>query len=66
MKASEFRELTKEDLSNKIASLEENSLRLRCNQVLGQLEDTSAITQARKDVARAKTILREKQLNKLD
>lgn len=59
MKASDFRQLSKEDLKAKIVSLEENLFRLRCNKSIGQLEDTSAITAARKDIARAKTVLNE-------
>jgi large subunit ribosomal protein L29 len=59
MKASEFRQLSKGDLKAKIASLEENLFRLRCNKSIGQLEDTSAITVARKDIARANTVLNE-------
>jgi len=59
MKASEFRQLSKDDLKAKVVSLEENLFRLRCNKSIGQLEDTSAITVARKDIARANTVLNE-------
>ncbi len=61
MKAAEFRQLSEDDLKSKIKNLEENLFRLRCNKTIGQLEDTSALTQARKDIARAKTILGELQ-----
>ncbi len=59
MKVSELRQLSEIDLTAKISSLEENIFRLRCNKAIGQLEDTSVITKARRDVARAKTILKE-------
>ncbi|MCP4294472.1 MAG: 50S ribosomal protein L29 [Proteobacteria bacterium] len=59
MKVSELRQLPEIDLTAKISSLEENIFRLRCNKAIGQLEDTSVITKARRDVARAKTILKE-------
>ncbi|NQU65541.1 MAG: 50S ribosomal protein L29 [SAR324 cluster bacterium] len=59
MKASEFRQLSKEDLKAKIVSLEENLFRLRCNKSIGQLEDTSVLKIACKDIARAKTVLNE-------
>lgn len=59
MKASELRQLSKEDLKAKIVSLEENLFRLRCNKSIGQLEDTSALKIASKDIARAKTVLNE-------
>ena len=60
MKATEFRSMSESDLTNKIASLEENLLKLRCNKTLGQLEDTSVIGKAKKDIARAKTVLNDK------
>jgi len=59
MKASEFRQLSEDDLKEKITNLEENLFRLRCNKSIGQLEDTTAIKIARKDIARAKTVLNE-------
>lgn len=59
MKAADFRQLSKDDLQAKVKSLEENLFRLRCNKTIGQLEDTSALKLARKDIARAKTILKE-------
>lgn len=57
MKASEFRQLSKDDLVAKIKSLEENLFRLRCNKTIGQLEDTSVLKKARKDIAKANTVL---------
>jgi large subunit ribosomal protein L29 len=59
MKAAELRQLSGEDLKSKIKSLEENRFRLKCNKTIGQLDDTSALKKARRDIARAKTILRE-------
>ena len=59
MKINEFRQLSNDDLIDKISTLEENLFRLRCNKTIGQLEDTSVITTARKDIARAKTVLNE-------
>ena len=59
MKAKELRQLTQDELSSKILDFEENLFKLRCNKAIGQLEDNSAITKARRDIARAKTILRE-------
>lgn len=62
MKAKEFRELSSEDLTTKIQSLEENLLKLLCGKVVVPLEDTSVLSQSRKDIARAKTILKEKEI----
>lgn len=64
MKANELRQLANSDLQAKITQFEENLFRLRCNLTIGQLEDSSAIRQARKDIARAKTILRQKDAEK--
>lgn len=61
MKAAELRQLSEADLASKITSLEENLFRLQCNKTIGQLEDTSALRKARKDIARAKTIYKEMQ-----
>jgi len=63
MKITEFRQLAADDLKAKIVSLEENLFRLRCNKTIGQLEDTSVIKKARKDIARAKTVLNEVKSN---
>lgn len=60
MKASEFREMGVGELQEKVTSLEENLFRMRCNKAVGQLTDTSALPAAKRDVARAKTILKEK------
>ena len=59
MKSTDLRSLSPKELGEKIVSLEENLFRLNCNKTLGQLEDTSAITKARRVIARAKTIKRE-------
>ena len=60
MKVAELRDLSVEDLKNKISSLEENFFRLRCNQAVGQLEDTAVLKSSRRDIAKAKTVLNEK------
>ncbi len=59
MKIGEFRQLSGEDLKAKVISLEENLFRLRCNKAIGQLEDSSVIKKARKDIAHAKTVMNE-------
>ena len=59
MKIGELRRLSESELKAKVASLEENLFRLRCNKTIGQLQDTSTIRKARRDIARAKTALNE-------
>jgi large subunit ribosomal protein L29 len=57
VKASELRDLSKTELSKKEDELREDILRLRFKLSTGELEDTSKIRVARKDIARIKTIL---------
>jgi len=61
MKASELKDMKVEDLQKKVVELNEELFNLRFQLHTGQLENTSRVAQARKDIARVKTILREKQ-----
>ena len=62
MKNSEIRELTSEELQNKIEEYKEELFNLRFSQATGNLEKPSRINELRKLVARMKTILREREL----
>ncbi|CAJ1004483.1 MULTISPECIES: 50S ribosomal protein L29 [Bacillales] len=62
MKANEFRNLTTAEIEQSIASLKEELFNLRFQLATGQLENTARIKQVRKDIARAKTILRQREL----
>ncbi len=62
MKANEFRNLTTAEIEQNISSLKEELFNLRFQLATGQLETTSRIKQVRKDIARAKTILRQREL----
>lgn len=64
MKNSEIRELTSEELQSKIEEYKEELFNLRFSQATGNLEKPSRIRELRKLVARMKTILRERELNK--
>ncbi len=61
MKASELREMKPEELLRKENELREDVFRMRMKLATGELEDTSSIKQAKKDIARIKTILKEKE-----
>ena len=61
MKADELKEMKVEDLQKKMVELNEELFNLRFQLHTGQLENTSRVSQARKDIARIKTVLREKQ-----
>ena len=60
MKAAKIRELGREELEGKGRELEEQLFRLRLQQSLGQTENPLKIREVRRDIARVKTILREK------
>ena len=62
MKASEIRELSGEDLKEKIKNLKEELFNLRFQYAINQLENPMRLKQVRKDIARSLTILREKEL----
>lgn len=55
-----MRELPAADLQGKISEWEGNMFRFRCQKKVGQLEKISDISNTRRDIARAKTILSEK------
>ena len=63
MKVKELRKLTSEDLTKKITESKKELLDLRFKQSTGSLEKPSKIHELRKDVARMKTILRERELS---
>jgi len=60
MKSSEVRALGLEEISSKLADAREELMKLRFQQVTGQLTDTSRLRIVRRDIARMETILREK------
>ncbi len=59
MKASELREMSKEDLKSQLQELHEESFNLRFQHVSGQLSSPIRLRHIRRDIARAQTILRE-------
>ncbi|GGJ01021.1 50S ribosomal protein L29 [Alicyclobacillus cellulosilyticus] len=62
MKASELRNLSSEEIQNRIEQWKDELFNLRFQLATGQLENPSRIRQVRKDIARAKTILRQREL----
>ena len=59
MKAKQVRSLSAEEIKVKIADTREELMKLRFQQVTGQLTDTSRLRILRRDVARMETILAE-------
>ena len=62
MKASNFESMTNEQLKDKIAELKEELFNLRFRLATGQLENVMQISSVRKDIARALTVQRQKEL----
>ena len=60
MKASEFSAMTKEQLEEKVKELKSELFGLRFQLATGQLQNTMQISQLKRDIARCKTILRQK------
>ena len=64
MKPSKFREMSSEELENEEGAFSEQLFRLRLQKATGQLEDVMKIRKVRRDLARVKTILTEKEKEK--
>ena len=62
MRADDVRELSVEDMKARIAELEEERFRLKFRSATEPLEDPLRLRGIRKDIARLKTILREREL----
>ena len=61
MKASEIREMSVADIRERIEIEKANLETMKVNHTISPLEDTSAISKARKNIARMMTILAEKE-----
>jgi large subunit ribosomal protein L29 len=64
MKAAELRELSEDELHSKEADLKDQLFKLCFQHTLGQLDNAAKLRNVRKDIARIKTILREKSKSK--
>jgi large subunit ribosomal protein L29 len=62
MKAEDLRQLETIDLSAKVKVLEEDLFKVRFQHATAQLSDSSKIKKARRELARAITVLREREL----
>ena len=61
MKASEVNELSVDELQTRERDLDDQLFRLRIQKSMGQLEAPAKVRELRRDLARVKTILREKE-----
>ena len=62
MKANEIRKLSTEEINKRINDSKEELFNLRMKQATGSLEKPARLHELRKDVARYKTILREREM----
>ncbi len=61
MNTNEIRAFSAEEIKAKIADAREELMKLRFQQITGQLTDTSRLRTLRRDIARMETILTETQ-----
>ena len=62
MKANEIRNLSVEELDKKLADLKKDLFMLRMQHATNHLDNPIKISNVRRDIARVKTVLHEKQL----
>ena len=62
MKTSEIRKMSKEDINKKITEIKTELFDLRMKQATASLEKTHQINVDRKDIARLKTVLSEREI----
>lgn len=63
MKASELLKMSNEELNKKLKELKEELFNLRFQHAVNQLENPMRINAVKKDIARVKTVLTQKELN---
>ena len=66
MKANEIRKLSGAELETKLKDLKKDLFNLRLQNATNQLENPNRINDVKKDIARVKTIIREKQTASAD
>lgn len=64
MKADKIRELTDEELVRKVSDYKEELFNLRFQVATGQLDNPMRIRDVRKNIARCKTILRQREISR--
>lgn len=62
MKAIKLRELTDEELNKKVRDYKEELFNLRFQLATGQLDNPKRIRDVRKNIARCKTVLRQREI----
>ncbi|HHY77054.1 MAG TPA: 50S ribosomal protein L29 [Clostridiales bacterium] len=66
MKASKIREMSSQELQQKLMELKSELFNLRFQMATGQLENPMRVREVKKDIARIKTIIRERELKAVE
>jgi large subunit ribosomal protein L29 len=61
VKTKQFREMSRDDLNGTLVDLEKRLFELRSQAVTEKLENTKAVINARRDIARIKTLLHQQE-----
>ncbi len=62
MKASEIRDMSVEEMNEKLTGLKEDLFALRFQLAVNQLDNTARLKAVKKDIARIKTVMREAEI----
>jgi large subunit ribosomal protein L29 len=62
MKASEMRNMTVAELGHKLDEVHQELFNLRFQSATGQLKNTARLSEVRHEIARLRTVLREREL----
>ncbi|NLB25163.1 MAG: 50S ribosomal protein L29 [Bacteroidales bacterium] len=63
MKISEIQEMTTKEIAEKIETEKETLIRLRMNHAVSPLDNPMKIKEAKKNIARLKTVYRQRELS---
>lgn len=62
MKATDIKEMSVDEMNNKLDDLKQELFNLRFQLAVNQLENTARLKAVKKDIARIKTVLREQEI----
>ncbi|MBN1819413.1 MAG: 50S ribosomal protein L29 [Prolixibacteraceae bacterium] len=63
MKTSEIKELTDKEIAERIQTESDNLVRLKLNHAVSPLDNPMKIKESRRNIARLKTVLHQRELN---
>ena len=66
MELNKIREMSEQELNNELLKMKKDLFNLRFQHVTGQLENPVKLRETKRDIARIKTIIREKELEKVN